>query len=402
MRIGVYGGTFDPPHLGHMGAAEAAITALGLDRLLLVPAAVPPHKDLPPDPVPAADRLAMTGLMADGIGLELHRPGVAEASPLELDRPGKSYTADTLTQLRERYPQDELWLLVGTDMLRSLPSWRAPETIARLAGIAAFARHDGDGPELERLAGRLGETLGARVEIIPLPKTVEVSSTRLRTQLATDRTEAAPALWCQVYGYILRKGLYGTNADLKRLSDDELRRCSWSMVKAKRIPHIRGCEGEAERLAERWGADPHQARRAAILHDCTKYLDLEEQLQLCARYGIVLDELERVTVKLLHAKTGAAIARHVYGEPEEVCDAIYWHTTGTGDMTTLAKVLYLADYIEPSRSDFQGLAELRKLAYEDLDAALLLGCELTIEDMEARGMPVHANTLKVRNHLKGR
>ena len=174
------------------------------------------------------------------------------------------------------------------------------------------------------------------------------------------------------------------------------------MVKAKRIPHIRGCEEEAVRLALRWGADPEAARRAGILHDCTKYLDLAEQLKLCDEYGIVLDDLEQKAVKLLHSKTGAAIARHVYGAPDEVCDAIYWHTTGKADMTLLEKVLYLADYIEPSREEFPGLKELRRLAYEDLDQALLLGCRLTIEDMEERGVPVHTNTLQARDWLKGR
>ena len=123
---------------------------------------------------------------------------------------------------------------------------------------------------------------------------------------------------------------------------------------------------------------------------------------MCDEYGIVLDDLEQKAVKLLHSKTGAAIARHVYGAPDEVCDAIYWHTTGKADMTLLEKVLYLADYIEPSREEFPGLEELRRLAYEDLDQALLLGCRLTIEDMEERGVPVHTNTLQARDWLKGR
>ena len=125
-------------------------------------------------------------------------------------------------------------------------------------------------------------------------------------------------------------------------------------------------------------------------------------MKLCEKYDIVLDSLEKKAVKLLHSKTGAAIARHVFGEPEQVCDAIYWHTTGKADMDLLSKVLYLADYIEPSRADFPGLKELRQLAYQDLDAALLMGCELTIADMEERGMPIHTNTLQARDYLKGR
>ena len=92
----------------------------------------------------------------------------------------------------------------------------------------------------------------------------------------------------------------------------------------------------------------------------------------------------------------------MFGEPEEVCNAIYWHTTGKADMDLLSKILYLADYIEPSRAPFEGLEELRRLAYTDMDKALLLGCELTIADMEERGVPVHTNTLQARDFLKGR
>ena len=403
MKIGVYGGTFDPPHLGHMEAARAAAALLELDKILFVPAAIPPHKALPPEAVPAEDRLAMTALMADGVCLEAGRPGLAQADGLELSRQGKSYTVDTLEELRRRYPDDELWLLMGTDMFLTLQNWRDPERITALAGIAAFARRESDAGELLKIQGNyLQERFGARVAVVELPQIIDLSSTQVRALLDTDRAQVRDTLWCQVYGYILRNGLYDVKADLKHLDDDDLRCASLSMVKAKRIPHIRGCEEEAVRLAERWGADPHLARRAGILHDCTKYLDLEEQLALCEQYHIQLDELERVAVKLLHSKTGAAIARHVFGEPEEVCNAIYWHTTGKADMDLLSKVLYLADYIEPSRADFEGLEELRRLAYTDIDKALLLGCELTIQDMEERGVPVHTNTLQARDFLKGR
>ena len=124
MKIGIYGGTFDPPHLGHMEAARAAAALLELDRVLFIPASIPPHKALPPDTVSAQDRLAMTAMMADGVCLELGRPGLAQADGMELDRAGKSYTADTVTELRRRFPEDELWLLMGTDMFLTLQSWR--------------------------------------------------------------------------------------------------------------------------------------------------------------------------------------------------------------------------------------------------------------------------------------
>ena len=403
MKLGVYGGTFDPPHLGHLMAAKAAMEFLGLDRVLFIPAAQPPHKSLTETSAPAEHRLAMAELTAEGMALLARRPGCAQAEARELERPGKSYTADTLAQLREAYPGDELWLLTGTDMFLTIQNWRDPERILSLAGVAGFARAESDSlAVMERQAAYLRETYGATTKVVELDKITELSSTQVRALLPDRPAQARDLLWCQVYGYILRHGLYGVKVDLTRLDDEDLRCASWSMVKAKRIPHIRGCEEEAVRLARRWGADPELARRAGILHDCTKYLDLDEQLHLCEKYGIVLDELERRTVKLLHSKTGAAVARHVYGAPDPVVNAIYWHTTGRADMDLLSKILYIADYIEPTRADFEGLAELRKLAYEDLDAALLYGCELTIADMEERGMCVHTNTLQARDYLKGR
>jgi nicotinate-nucleotide adenylyltransferase len=173
------------------------------------------------------------------------------------------------------------------------------------------------------------------------------------------------------------------------------------MVKAKRIPHIRGTEEEAVKLARRWGVDEDLARKAAILHDCTKYLNLDEQLKLCENYGILLDGLERQALKLLHSKTGAAIAREVYGMPQEIFEAIYWHTTGKADMTRLQKVIYIADYMEPTR-DFDGVEQLRQLVYQDLDRAVLLGLEMSIEEMESMGNPVHYRTTEARDWLKER
>ena len=111
-----------------------------------------------------------------------------------------------------------------------------------------------------------------------------------------------------------------------------------------------------------------------------------------------LDALEQQAVKLLHSKTGACIARAVFGEPDEVYWAIFWHTTAKADMTTLEKILYVADYMEPNR-DFEGVERLRALAYEDLDRALLLGVETTIQEMIDRQLPIHSNTLAARDWL---
>ena len=394
MKIGIYGGTFNPPHLGHFAAAQTAIDVLKLDKLLLMPAAVPPHKVLPEDSPSKEHRLAMVERMADAMDL----PGRVEVSTLEMDRAGKSYTSDTVEEIHRRYPKAELWLLMGTDMFLTFHLWHDPGAITRLAGICAFGRTEDDGesvfaPQREFLQKKYN----AKVVTITLPGLVDVSSTQLRDLLA--REKGREYLLPSVYGYILMNRLYGTSAVLKELELPELRACSYSMIRHKRVAHVMGVEEEAVRLAKFWGADPELARHAGILHDCTKYLELAPQLHLCEKYGIPLDDLEQKAVKLLHSKTGACIAKYIFGEPDEVYEAIFWHTTGRANMTLLDKILYMADYIEPNR-DFEGVEELRRLAYTDLDQAMLLGVESTIQEMEQRGVPIHKNTLAARDWLK--
>ena len=314
--------------------------------------------------------------------------------------PGNSYTADTLARVKERYPEDELWLLMGADMFLTLQAWREPERILSLAGVAAFGRTEADTEELFSVQRDfLYRTYPqARIFTLTIPGVVDISSTELRERLA--RGEGGGLLAPAVYGYILRERLYGTAADLKSLPLEQLRPVALSCLHPRRVPHVLGTEQEAIHLAERWGADVDKARRAALLHDCTKKLNLEEQLAVAERFQVPLDEMERREIKLLHAKTGAGIAEAVFGTDWEITEAIRWHTTGKGHMTLLEKVIYLADYIEPTR-DFPGVAELRKRCYENLDAGLLLGLEMTIREMEERGAPIHPKTLEARDALKG-
>lgn len=184
---------------------------------------------------------------------------------------------------------------------------------------------------------------------------------------------------------------------MKRLNLRDLRAVSYSMIKSKRIPHVQGTEQEAAELARRWGADEMEARKAAILHDCTKYWSLAKQLSKCEEYGIVLDQVERETLPLLHSKSAAAVAKRVFGMPWQVCDAICWHTTGKGHMTLLEKVLYIADYAEPNRTWSE---EAHGLAMRDLDAGVLLGLENTIRHTESQGRNVHYRTLEARDWLR--
>ncbi len=399
MKIGVYGGTFNPIHLGHVTAARCAVEMLKLDRLYLIPDGRPPHKNLDDNSPLPEDRMEMVRLAAESMGLG----DVVRVSDLEMKRKGKSYTVDTIQAVREKYPKDEIYLLMGTDMFLTFQAWKDPDKIAKLCRLCAFGRSETDTESLFAVQrAYLHKTFGAKVTTIALPNLVEISSTALRRRLADLSDRDAPKyLVPAVYGYILRHNLYGTHADLKRLPLELLRPAALSHLSGSRIPHVLGTEETAAALAKRWGADEEEARRAALLHDCTKKLRREEHLALCRMYGIETDPYEAAEAKLLHAKTGAAVARAVYGVSDQVHDAILWHTTGKADMTLLEKIIYLADYIEPTR-DFCDLTQLRKLAMEDLDRALLLGLTMAVDDLGRKGMVLHPNSVAARDYLKGR
>jgi len=399
LKIGIYGGTFHPIHLGHMAAAEFAAKQLHFDRLYLIPTGDPPHKELGANDVGALHRLEMAAIAAETFPCE------AEALDLEVRRAGKSFTLDTLRELKKRFPKDRLYFLMGTDMFLTFHKWKNPEKIAKLCTLCAFDRRADSHGMLENQRQSLKKELGASVEVLTLPHVLDISSTQVRSILARGLAggagEARAYLDPQVYGYILREGLYGTGADLKQLSLEDLRCAALSMLRHRRVPHVLGTEEEAARLALRWGVDEASARRAALLHDCTKKCGREQHLALCRQYGIRLDAEEQKDEKLLHALTGAAVARHVYGLSQPEVSAIRWHTTGKADMTALEKIIYLADYIEPTRS-FCDLTELRSLAYKDLDRAVLLGLTMSVEELEARGARVHANSVYARDYLKGK
>jgi nicotinate-nucleotide adenylyltransferase len=170
------------------------------------------------------------------------------------------------------------------------------------------------------------------------------------------------------------------------------------MLSPKRIPHVDGCEEEVLRLAARWSVDIDDARESAILHDITKKLELEENLEILTSCGVDVGNVEFAERKLLHSKSGAALARYEFGVSDAVAEAIMWHTTGKAGMSDLEKVIYLADYIEPMR-DFEGVGRLRALAYEDLNAAMRMGLKISIDDLISRGITPNRVTIDALSDL---
>ena len=378
MRIVVYGGSFNPPHLGHVEAARTVSAELAPDKFLIIPTNVSPHKMLAEgSPEPRA-RLEMCRLAFADI------PG-AEISDMELQREGKSYTAQTVEELRHSFPDDELVLVMGTDMFLSFETWYRFEYLLENCTLAVLARDEDEDVQLRRQRDALAEKYGARV-IILKHDPVAASSSDIRERLRFGiGSELLPD---SVYSEIIRRHYY-----------DALPELSWLRAKVmpylteKRIAHVLGCENEAVSLANRWGEDPERAAVAGILHDITKKLSAEEQLKLCEKYGIINDAAEVANPKLLHAKTGAAFARELFGIEDDIYGAIRWHTTGKPDMTLLEKIIYLADFVEPTRN-FPGVEELRELCVEDIDAAMAKGLEMSLEFIRSGGAEPYKDSVE--------
>lgn len=376
-RIGIYGGTYNPPHIGHIAAAKYASERLNLSKLLVIPSCISPHKTMPEGSPSPEQRLEM-------LKIALQSEGAIEVSDLELRRQNTSYTYETVAEVRKLYPDEEILLFMGTDMFLSFDRWKKPDEILKNAALAVFYR--GDRGEKQAISEKKAEfeAKGAEVYLVENPVT-DISSTDLRRMLIFGCAE--PFLSPGVGDYIREKGLYGTGKNYQNLSIEELERTVTSLLKPNRVAHVLGCRQTAEELARIHGADPVDAQRAALLHDVTKALDGPLQLTLCREYGINLDDFSANNPKTLHALTGSLVAERVFGENPAVVAAIRSHTTGKADMNTLEKIIYVADYMEPNRN-FPGVEKLRQLAFSDIDAALKLGLEMTLEHLKRQGNEV--------------
>ena len=180
--------------------------------------------------------------------------------------------------------------------------------------------------------------------------------------------------------------------------DDETRRDILSRLSGFRLKHTLGCEKAARMLAQQYGEDEDKCAFAMLLHDITKTFSQEEQLNLCEKYGIIPNDVEKEEWKTLHGKTAAAIAKDVYGAPDDVVHAIAYHTTGCAQMNLLDKIVYMADYIEENRT-FEGVKTARKLAARSLDQALLYGMNASLRELVQRGKLIQLDTVRARNWL---
>ncbi len=229
-RVGILGGTFNPPHAGHIALARNALKQLDLDEVLLMPANIAPNKPASGDDPGAAHRLAMCRLSVAG------EPCI-QASELEIARGGVSYTVDTLSSIHDKEPESELTLILGADTARTLPGWREPERLLELAALAV-AERDGLGEEeIKAAIGHLSHATtppdarhgagrgGVSQTLVPVPRMlrmekIPVSSSQVRGMVAAGRP-VDELVGEAVAGYIAEHGLYRATATAPAPALDE-------------------------------------------------------------------------------------------------------------------------------------------------------------------------------------
>lgn len=316
MKIGIFGGTFNPPHNSHLQIALQAKQQLGLDKLLVIPCGDPPHKQTEVD---AHHRLAMTRLCFEPL---------AEVCDYEILQQGKSYTYHTLQMLKQRFPQDQLYLIVGGDSYQSFGKWYNPQGICQLAHIVVAERLGSSMTDKQQFEAQFG----AQVTFVQV-KPTDTSSSLIRLRYAFEKSNK-DILPAAVDDYVKQHGLYSQYTSLiKKLKP---------MLNEKRFEHTFWVVERGLQLAP--AQLKHKAFVACLLHDCAKHIDIQQH----AHYGFVQADMPSSVV---HAFLGALVAEKYFGVTDsEILQAIKYHCTARPDMTLLDKIVYVADKTERTRS----------------------------------------------------
>lgn len=374
MNIGIFGGSFDPPHLEHVRLAAAAVGSLNLDKLFVVPAHTPPHKK---DKVLSSDenRLEMCRIAFNDCPR-------TEVSDCEIRQGGTSYTYLTCRRFRELYPAAKLFWLVGTDMLRDFPTWRNPEEILSLASLAVCARAEKPGwteKELKDFTARF-QTDFAIIRY----DGKDVSSTEVRV-LAAAGEDVISLVGAKTAEYIRKNRLY----EIPHAREALL------LEKPSRRAHSIRVALFAAEYAAKFGISEKQAVTAALFHDCAKNLPPDSP------YLRGFRPPKGVHEPVLHQYSGAYVAEKFFEVTDgEVLDAIRYHTSGRADMTSLEKLVFLSDMLESGRQ-FDGVEKLRKIFREEgLDPCMRQALKDTLSYLEKSGGEIYPLTREAYDFLK--
>jgi len=345
-KTAIFGGAFDPVHNGHTALVSALCAELDLSEIIVIPAGDHPFKK---SSAPAADRLEMCRSAFKDF------PGVS-VSDYEIRQSKPSYTYKTLRHFHKTFGSKP-YFIVGTDALAQILSWKKPDLIARHGVLITVCRAHYD-HVLQDAAQKYSNTTGGEI-LISKSIVPDISSTEVRI-LNSFGSNLSPYLCQSVINYIREHNLYMQYADVAQHIK--------GLVDGERYLHTASTACAAYKLAQRYGADPATAVRAALYHDCAKNIVTEDDAK---KHGLdVPPEVFALHRKIRHGPIGALYARKYFNEMDpDVLNAIGNHTTGRSGMSLLEKIIFVADYIDPLRA-YDDSPAMCELAFSDLDAVI--------------------------------
>ena len=360
MKIALFGGSFNPVHKEHVNILSCAVRELGLDKVVVMPSFSTPNKG---GKIMASciDRLNMCRLAFGD---------KAEVSTFETERGGISYSYITCKEFRKKYPNDDLYFIVGADMYENFRLWKNPEEILSYVTLAVCSREQ---------PLQLGEIPAVKFSYVG----AKISSTKIRT-LAAIGEDIEEYVGKSVANYIKENNLY----KIEGLSEAK------KYVSEKRWEHILGVSVFAAANCARYGISEETAIKAAVYHDCAKNLNPDSpELK-----GFVCPE--GVPPPVVHQFAGAYMAEHFFKVTDaDILNAIKYHTTGRENMSDLEKLIFISDMLEEGRT-FSGVEDLRKAFAEDTEKGLYVIYEFVLKYLKAKNEPIYPLTEKGFEYLK--
>lgn len=393
MKVGLFGGAFDPIHKGHISIIEGALKKM--DYVVVIPTARNSFKRgriLNPAPY----RYYMTCDALEKLGKRVI------VSDIEFTFDGISYTYLTISKMLENdylknligtKEEIKLFWICGSDILKSFDLWSKPETVLDMATLLV-ARRPGEDDTFEADIERLEKMYNTKIKTFDI-KGIEASSSSLREDMVVKKIQTS------VSEFIKTNALYPEVNYLDNCSDKAMENfyeyCIklYFLLKRKRLIHTINVAILAVKYAVLHGVDPDKALIAGVLHDCAKELPKDVQSKLSMQKGGVLFDID----KLWHGPAGALFAEENFGvEDNEILDAIMYHTTARENMTDLDKIIYLADKLEPART-YADLDPIRKASEEDLNRGMILCMTEVKKKFDKHNEKMHPFSLACWNEL---
>ena len=393
VRIGILGGTFNPVHNAHIRVAEEALKQFSLDKIWFMPAGAPPHKQ--------NKEIISAGHRCNMILAAIEGHDQFELFDYEVKKDTLSYTAHTMSELKELYPDVEFFFIIGGDSLLKFEHWREPEKIVRLTNLLACGRAGEDNLHVQEKIHELNERWHCNIQYFEVPN-MSVSSQRIRSLLSECNNENVLAelkemLSRKVLDYICTNRLYG--AENKMKSQEEIVIKLSNLLSPHRFRHVVGVANLAASIAMAHGReDINTFLYAGLLHDCAKYMKYDEMLSFATEHALdVTPYLGEMSFQL-HAVLGEFLAKTEYGVNDiDILNAIRYHTVGHLQMSFLEKCIFLADYLEPSR-DFPAeptLTQMRQMAFIDVDKTLYYVMKNKLAHIRSCGTTLDDTTVQV-------